>query len=267
MPVQCEIVFPRLTNDDMKAVDYRVMGHAFATHNELGCLADEAVYQREFLRRLRLDGIEAAMEVPVQLTFRTFAVPLRLDLVVDGKVIYELKTASALNSGHESQLLGYLYLTNSTHGKLVNFRPRSVQSRFVNTTLDGPERRKFEFDHFEYDGPEHFSSLVHDLVEDWGTGLDCSLYRRAILHCTRQGRESEQLLPMVSSGTSVGNQRFHMLDGDTAIGVTSYPDHLVENKRDFAKLIKFSPLKRFYWINIVHHHVHIATIKRSETLV
>jgi GxxExxY protein len=131
MPVHCEIAFPRLSDDEMRQLDYAVTGHAFATHNDLGRLCDESIYQHDFVRRLRNAGIEATIEVPVTLSFRNFTTPLALDLAVERKVIYELKTVASLNRSHEAQLLRYLFLTNSTHGKLVNFRGKSVESRFV----------------------------------------------------------------------------------------------------------------------------------------
>ena len=49
MPIHCPITFPRLSEDDMRAIDYAVMGHAFATHTQLGRLCDESVYQRSWV--------------------------------------------------------------------------------------------------------------------------------------------------------------------------------------------------------------------------
>jgi hypothetical protein len=43
MPVSCAITFPRLSEAEMRDIDYRVMGHAFEIHRELGCLCDESV--------------------------------------------------------------------------------------------------------------------------------------------------------------------------------------------------------------------------------
>ncbi len=44
MPIYCPITFPRLSEDEMHTIDYTVMGHAFATHRELGRLCDESLY-------------------------------------------------------------------------------------------------------------------------------------------------------------------------------------------------------------------------------
>jgi GxxExxY protein len=242
------------------------MGHAFATHTQLGRLCDESVYQRELLRRLEMAGVEAAIEIPVTLSHRQFSTQLSLDLVVERKVIYELKTAAALSRAHEGQLLGYLFLTNSTRGKLVNFRTPSVESRFVNTTLDDVERRRFTLDVSKYSGDDSLAVLIRELVEDWGTGLYASLYRRAILACCGSRVEPEQMLPMVSGGHSIGNQRFHLLGDSTALGVTTFSKPSAENIQDFQKLIAASPLRQLHWVNITHHQVTLSTIGNDRKI-
>jgi len=114
MPIHCPFEFPRQSEEEMRTVDFTVMRHAFDTHNELGRLCDESVYQLELVRRLRLAGYEVSMEVPIRLSFREFSIGRSLDLVIANRVIYELKAVSELMKSHEGQLLDYLYLTNST---------------------------------------------------------------------------------------------------------------------------------------------------------
>lgn len=264
MPVVCPIDFPRINDDEMRSIDYKVMEHAFATHNELGRLADETIYHHRLLHCLQSHGIEAVTEVPIELSFGRFAIPLAMDLVVAGKVIYELKTASALLPAHESQLLDYMFLTNTTHGKLVNFRTRSVNSKFVNTTLTANERRQFDFCTLRYAGDRCLPDLAFDLVADWGTGLNAAFYRRALLRCSEGEYESEQLLPMSSGRQRIGNQRFHLLDSASALGVTTFKETTNENLIDFQKLISASTLHRFHWLNITHHQVTLSTIQRER---
>lgn len=142
MPIECSIVFPRLSVSDMAEIDFRVMRHVFGVHNALGCLCDESVYQNLLAPTLIMAGIHATREVSVKISFRTFSKPLYLDLVVYQSVIYELKAIEKITPAHVNQLLNYLFLTNSARGKLVNFRPSSVESQFVNATLDDSERRR-----------------------------------------------------------------------------------------------------------------------------
>ena len=140
MPIHCPVALPRLTADEMRAIDYEVMSHVFATHKSLGCLCDESVYQGHLEHLLSSVGIQAECEVPVTLTFRAFVKHLYLDFVVNRSAIYELKSVARLSDAHVSQLLNYLFLTNASRGKLVNFRPTSVESRFINSTMNDSER-------------------------------------------------------------------------------------------------------------------------------
>lgn len=263
VPIYCPIEFPRIDEDEMRTIDYAVMAQVFATQNELGPLADEAVYQSRLQQLLEKSGMEALTEVPIKLSFREFSTSLSMDLVIDNAAIYELKTVGGLLSAHESQLLGYLYLTNATHGKLVNFRTASVESRFVNSTMSTTERQQFEFADSKYSGDKCLAELICDLIADWGTGLNASLYRRAILYCYCGVETNEQQLPMTSSGQRIGNQRFHLLDSVTAIGVTTFREPTRENHFAFRKLLAASPLNHFHWLNVTHHKVTLTTISKD----
>jgi hypothetical protein len=125
----------------------------------------------------------------------------------------------------------------------------------------------FQLDEQDYSGDRFLPTLVRELVEDWGTGLIASVYRRAILGCMLERAESEQQLPMVSGGQSIGNQRFDLLSPDTALGVTTYPKLIPENSQEFQKLIIASPLKRLQWVNVYHHHVTLTTIDRDRKIL
>lgn len=108
-----------MSASNLRSIDYKVMEHAFASHNELGRLADENVFQHNLLQRLHAAGMRATIEVSADLSFQGFSIPLAIDLIVEEKVIYELKCVSKLLPVHEGQLLGYMFMTNATHGKLV----------------------------------------------------------------------------------------------------------------------------------------------------
>jgi GxxExxY protein len=264
MPIDCPITLPRLSEDEMREIDYTVMGHVFATHRELGRLCDESVYQHKLLHRLQAAGIKAAIEVPVTVSHRDFAIRLKLDLVVQQRVVYELKTASSLAGRHKAQLLVYLFLTNATRGKLVNLRTKSVESHFVNTSLDHAERRRCRFDMSGYQGDGDLEIFVRDLVADWGTGLHPSIYRRAILKCMGNQTVPERMLPMTSCGHRIGRQRFHLLDAKTALGVTTFSTPTTDNLDEFEKLVAVSPLRELHWVNIAHHQVTLNTIRKGR---
>ena len=105
-----------------------VMFHVFASQNELGCLCDEAVYQNDIALRLEAAGLgPVAKEVPVSVSLRDFTKTYCLDLVVQESFISELKTSITLSKEHDSQLLNYLLLLETPHGKLINLRPSAIR--------------------------------------------------------------------------------------------------------------------------------------------
>jgi len=67
MPVLCELDLRRIATHEMRTLDYAVMNYIYETHNVVGCLADEGIYQKVLARILRASGIRASTEVPVDL--------------------------------------------------------------------------------------------------------------------------------------------------------------------------------------------------------
>jgi len=63
MPIESPRL-PRLSSNEMRAIDYEVMKHGFASQNELGRLCDEGVYQMDVGARLSAAGVETRLEVP-----------------------------------------------------------------------------------------------------------------------------------------------------------------------------------------------------------
>ncbi len=143
MPIHCQMEFTRIGSDDMRDIDYGVMNHAFRVQREIGCLCDEVIYESRLKRLLLEAGYDVETQVPVVLSFREFAKPMYLDLTINKSVIYELKTVAKLAASHGMQLLVYLFVTNASRGKLLNFRPQKLETQFVNSTMEHFERRRF----------------------------------------------------------------------------------------------------------------------------
>jgi len=88
----------------------------------------ERVYQQALVWELESRGftIEQEKRIPVVYKGRTVAEPLRLDVLVNQKVIVECKALTQYNSIFEAQLLTYLRLTNLKLGLVINFGARRV---------------------------------------------------------------------------------------------------------------------------------------------
>ncbi len=83
----------------------------------------ESVYQGSLLRELQLRGIECHKEVPLKAEYKgvVFDVAYRMDLLVQDKVVVELKVVETVLPVHEAQLLSYLRLSGKRLGLLLNF--------------------------------------------------------------------------------------------------------------------------------------------------
>ncbi len=88
----------------------------------------ESVYQQALLWELesRGFGVENEKLVPIVYKGRTVANPLRLDMLVDQKVVVECKALAQYNSIFEAQVLTYLRLTHLKLGLVINFGARRV---------------------------------------------------------------------------------------------------------------------------------------------
>ena len=110
-----------------KDLSYKVMQAVFEVHNALGPGFREDVYEEALAYELELRGIpfERQKQVVVRYKGRSVGVH-RLDLVVDGKIVLELKAVSALNDVFKQQTLSYLKASGLKLGILINFGTRRV---------------------------------------------------------------------------------------------------------------------------------------------
>lgn len=104
----------------------------YRVYNELGHGYSEKIYRRALAMVLREMGLEAIEERQIKVVFHgaligTFSV----DIVVDGKVIVEIKAAREIEARDEAQILNYLKCAGGGTGLLVNFGPTLTYRRFV----------------------------------------------------------------------------------------------------------------------------------------
>jgi len=102
---------------------YKIIGCCMAVHSALGPGLLESAYVACLIVDLREAGlrVDAGLKVPIFYKGITVECGYRLDLLVEGTVILELKAVEALHPIHEAQLVTYLKLTGKPIGLLVNF--------------------------------------------------------------------------------------------------------------------------------------------------
>ncbi len=96
---------------------------AVRLHKELGPGLLETVYEVLLARMLEETGLMVKRQVSVPIEFRgvRFDEGFRADMIVEGKVIVELKSVDHINKAHKKQVLTYLKLTGMKLGYLLNF--------------------------------------------------------------------------------------------------------------------------------------------------
>lgn len=109
-----------------------VIGVFYDVYNEMGFGFLESVYRKAMRLALMDKGITAEEEVAVAVLFRGRNVgDFKADLLVNGLVLVELKTAENLVSAHEAQVLNYLRATSLELGLLMNFGPKPQVRRLL----------------------------------------------------------------------------------------------------------------------------------------
>jgi GxxExxY protein len=116
-----------------KELTYQINGAAMEVHQVLGSGFLESVYQAALEVELSLRKIPFQRQVEMQVTYKDQNVGhFRLDLLVDQKVVVELKAQESLGEAEEGQILNYLRGTGMRVGLLLNFGASSLQhKRFI----------------------------------------------------------------------------------------------------------------------------------------
>ncbi len=118
-------------------LSYRIRGAAFKVHTELGPGLLESVYEIALAHELQKEELDVKRQlgVPIQYDGIKMDQGYRMDLLVDGKVIVEIKSVETLLDIHHKQLLTYLRLADKRLGLLMNFNSLSLKdsiTRIVN---------------------------------------------------------------------------------------------------------------------------------------
>lgn len=127
---------PRIYADDRGLkhgeLTERLIGIFFDIYNELGHGFLESVYEQAFAIELAENGVFFQRQIAVPVWYHDQQVgDFRADLLVEGRVIIELKTGRGIDPGWEKQLLNYLRATEIEVGLLFNFGPEAQFRRYI----------------------------------------------------------------------------------------------------------------------------------------
>lgn len=107
---------------DIEQLISAVISAAYEVRITLGTGFLESVYQNALMTELESRGIKTEKETPLAVKYKGHIVgDFRCDILVDNRIIIELKAVGLLLPAHEAQLVNYLTATGIDHGLLINF--------------------------------------------------------------------------------------------------------------------------------------------------
>ncbi|MCD4682520.1 MAG: GxxExxY protein [Bacteroidales bacterium] len=101
----------------------KIIGYAIEVHKQMGPGLLESAYQECLYYKLKQAGMKVQKEKPMPIIYKEVKLDhgYKIDLLVEEKVVIEIKTVEALNDVHTAQVLTYLRLGNYKLGLLLNF--------------------------------------------------------------------------------------------------------------------------------------------------
>lgn len=110
-------------------IGYRIIGACFKVYNALGPGLLESAYEKALIMELSDQGLKVDCQIPISIMYKNVSIGVgyKADIVVESKVIIELKSVETLMSVHHRQLFTYLRLSNMKLGYLVNFNTDGIK--------------------------------------------------------------------------------------------------------------------------------------------
>src|SRR5690348_2777548 len=132
--MQCMICESRPENE----LSAQIIGAAIEVHRLLGPGLLESIYDEAMAVELTTRGLQVnrQVEVPIRYKETLLGTALRLDLLVNGLIVVEIKAVEHLLKVHEAQLLSYLRLSSKRLGLLINFNSQ-VLTQSVKRIVNG----------------------------------------------------------------------------------------------------------------------------------
>ena len=111
-----------------KELSYEIVGVAMGVHNQLGNGFLEKVYENSMMILFEEKSIKAKQQQKINVMFKNRVVGDYIaDILVEDKIILELKTIDKITNVHRAQLLNYLKATGLKLGIIINFKNRKLE--------------------------------------------------------------------------------------------------------------------------------------------
>jgi GxxExxY protein len=122
-------------------LSHQIIGGAIEVHRLKGPGLIETIYQRCMERELDLRNLSAVRQMGVDIEYKglVFREPLKLDLLVENRVLLELKSVEKILPIHKAQLLSYMKLLKVPVGLLINFHEPVLKDGITRLVLSTSE--------------------------------------------------------------------------------------------------------------------------------
>jgi GxxExxY protein len=126
------------SRNQLDAITYKIIGLAIEVHKQLGPGLLESAYQECLYYEIVNSGLVVEKQKTLPIIYKDIKLDhgYRIDLLIENKIVIELKTVEAFTEVHFAQILTYLKLGNYPLGLLINFDSKILKNnikRFINT--------------------------------------------------------------------------------------------------------------------------------------
>ncbi|RDI54754.1 GxxExxY protein [Flavobacterium glaciei] len=126
---------------DLESLSYKIIGLAIEVHRQLGPGLLESAYQQCLFYEIKKAGFKVEKEVMLPIIYKEIIIDhgYRIDLLIEDKLVVELKTVESFTSVHFAQILTYLKLGQYPLGLLINYNSKILKNnikRFINTARE-----------------------------------------------------------------------------------------------------------------------------------
>jgi GxxExxY protein len=125
-------------SEDLDSLSYKIIGLAIEVHRQLGPGLLESAYQQCLYYEIKKAGLKVEKEITLPIIYKDIKLDqgYRIDLLIEDKLVIELKTVESFTSVHFAQILTYLKLGNYPLGLLINYNSKILRNnikRFINS--------------------------------------------------------------------------------------------------------------------------------------
>lgn len=126
-----------MNTEELNKLSGQILDNAITVHKEMGPGLLESIYELCLLKEFDLRKIKAINQVPIPLIYKgnELSKDFKIDILVEGEIIIELKSVEVMLPVFEAQIISYLKLANKRLGFLINYNVPIIKQgfkRFVN---------------------------------------------------------------------------------------------------------------------------------------